>query len=243
MGNAQSNPQGCPAQPSAGKRGAQGADLLGRLRRGLPSLPSLKRPRRDPRSEIERKRVALTIAKNNLKKQQEEFDKLVPDELTQKKTREAEHEFAIYKETKLLQYQVEKKLFDQTLEQLKVALENPVREIAKKYDHKIKNTAEKLYNEYEDNKEKSLMERRRFLDADPQEGVSGIGWFQSVDQQVLIVFWVTYVLFISTFIVLLLQAYGLQYLVTKNNMIITGALTFICLVLLAHTFLSNFVSN
>lgn len=200
-------------------------------------------PPPNPRAEIERKRVELTIAKNNLKKQQEDFDKLVPDELTEKKTQEALQEFKKYKETKILQYNVEQKLFDQTLEQVRVAAESPTVEIAKKYEDKIKNTAKEIYGEYEYNREKALMERRRFLDAEPQEGVSGIGWFQSVDQQVLIVFWITYILFILTGIVLLLQAYGLQYFGTTKNMVLTGLLTFICSLFLAHKFLTYFVSN
>jgi len=228
MGAAQSNPQFNEAMKQA------------LFKRGSPQQAA---PPPDPRAEIERKRVELTIAKNNLKKQQEDFDKLVPDELTQKKTQEALQEFTKYKETKILQYEVEKKLFDQTLEQVRVAAESPTIEIAKRYEHKIKNTAKEVYGEYEYNKEKALMERRRFLDADPQEGVSGIGWFQSVDQQVLIVFWITYILFISTGIVLLLQAYGLQYLGTIKNMVTTGVLVFTCLVFFAHKFLTYFVSN
>ena len=94
MGNQASNPQF--------------AKLIQQIKPPAPPPP-------DPRAEVERKRIELTMAKNDLRKKQEEFDKIAPDELTQRKTTEANADLAKYRDTKIRQYNIELKLYDTVL--------------------------------------------------------------------------------------------------------------------------------
>ena len=221
MGNQQSN----PFQALIAQRAAQ------------PPPPAP-----DPRADIERKRVELTMSKNDTRVKQDNFDKLVPDEIQQKKTDEANSETKKYLDDKARQFNIELKLFDQTLEQLETASNSPTYAIAQKYKNEIERKHRLVANEYTLNKEKAFTNRRRFLDSDPQSGVNGIGWFQSVDEQVLAVFWLAYILFIGTALTMLLMEYG-HLLGSTKNMVITGTLAFFFLMFIAHSAIRAFATN
>lgn len=221
MGNQASNPQF--------------AQLLQQIRPPPPPPP-------DPRAEIERKRIELTMAKNDLRKKQEEFDKLAPDELTERKTAEANTDLAKYRETKIRQYNIELKLYDTVLEQLKLSIDNPSHELASRLKKVIVEKEKKISRKYNNNREEAITNRRRFLDADPQEGSGGIGWYQSVDQQVMLVFWLSYILFTITVIFLVLFEYGAA-LGSVKNMSIVGGLVFFMAMFIAHMCIKTFVSS
>jgi hypothetical protein len=212
------------------------AQLLQNIKPPAPPPP-------DPRAEVERKRIELTMARNDLRKKQEEFDKLAPDELTQRKTAEANVELARYKDTKVRQYEIELKLYDNVMEQLRVSIDNPAQELAKRYKEVIKEKENKIARRFNHNREEEITNRRRFLDADPQEGVGGIGWHQSIDQQVMLVFWFSYVLFVITGITLFMIEYGASNLGTAKNMGITGGIIFFVAMFLGHIFIKSFVTT
>jgi len=199
----------------------------------------LNPPPPDPRAEIERKRVELTMAKNDLQKKQSEFDKLVPDEVTERKTNEAKDKLNEYKNTQVHQYEIELKLYDSVLAQLKGSFGNPAQEIARRYKEDLNKKGQHISHRYQQNREQAYADRRRFIDADPQEGISGIGWFSSVDQQVLLVFWVSYSLFIGAAIAVYLINYGGN---TKNIAIIM-TIVFIVAILIAHYALKLFATD
>lgn len=221
MGNQASNPQF--------------AQLIQQIKPPAPPPP-------DPRVEVERKRIELTMAKNDLRKKQEEFDKLAPDELTQRKTADANAELAKYKDTKVRQYEIELKLYDNVLEQLRVSLENPAQELARRLQTVINEKGQKISRKFHNYREKAIANRRRFLDADPQEGVGGIGWYQSIDQQVMLVFWIAYILFITTAIGLYMLEYG-SALGSAKNMGIIGGVIFFVAIFIAHIFIKTFFTG
>jgi hypothetical protein len=222
MGNQASNPQL--------------AQLIQNIKPTAPPPP-------DPRAEVERKRIELTMARNDLRKKQEEFDKIAPDELTKRKTDEANNELAKFKNTQVRQYEIELKLYDNVMEQLRVSIDNPAQELAKRYKEVINEKEHKIARKFNNNREEAITNRRRFLDADPQEGVGGIGWYQSADQQVMLVFWVSYVLFVITAITLYMLEYGAGNLGSAKNMGITGALVFFAALFLGHIFIKTFVAS
>lgn len=222
MGNAQSNPQL--------------ANLLSKVKPPAAAAP-------DPRAEIERKRIELTMAKKDLKNKQDAFDKLVPDEVTQKKTAEANVELALYKDTKVHQYNVELKLFDNALDQLKTAAANPAQEIAERYKAALQKKGKQVSEKFHENREQAYADRRRFLDADPQEGVSGIGWYSSADEQIMLIFWFSYILFLSTGIGLYATTYGSAQLGSTKNIAIIMSIVFVGAILLAHTLIKTLALN
>jgi len=215
MGNQQSNPfQSIVAQ--AQKTAQQ------------PVIP-------DPRADIENKRIELTMSKNDTKVKQDNFDKLVPTEVQQKKSALAAEQLNKYNEETRRQFNIELKLFDQTLEQLESISNSPTIEIAKKYKEEMNKKHKRVAEEYTLNKEKAFTNRRRFLDSDPQSGVQGLGWFQTVDEQILAVFWLAYILFIGTALIMALMHFGPAFLGSEKNIAIIGVTSFFFFIFLAHS--------
>ena len=188
----------------------------------------------DTRTDIEKKRVELNMSKNDTKAKQDEFDKLVPTEAQQRIMEKATNDMNQYISSTSKLYNTQQKLFDQTLDQIDNLANSPTFVIAEKYKKEIEKKEADISNQYMINKEKAFTERRRFLDSNPQEGVSGIGWLASVDEQILAVFWLSYLLFIISSIVMFMINYGEQYLGTVKNMALTGTLVFAILVYVGH---------
>ena len=197
-------------------------------------------PAPDPRADIEKKRVELNMSKNDTKRKQDEFDKLVPTEAQQRVIDKAKADLDIYVDETNKLYSVQMKLFDQTLDQIVTLTSSPTYEIVQKYKNNLEQKQQIVSNSYMLNKEKAFTERRRFLDSDPQEGVSGIGWLSTVDEQILAVFWLSYIIFIGTGIIMVLAYYGEQYLGSLKNMAITGLITFAIFIYIGHTSIRTF---
>jgi hypothetical protein len=222
MGNQQSNPF---------------QSLIAQAQKGVPK-PVIP----DPRAEIETKRVELTMSKNDTKVKQDNFDKLVPDEVTQKKTAYANEQLNKYSEETRRQFNIEIKLFDQTLQQLESISNSPTYALAQKYKDEMKRKHERVAQEYTLNKEKAFTNRRRFLDSEPQSGVYGLGWFQTVDDQILAVFWLAYILFIGTALIMALMHFGPLFLGSIQNIAIIGTTAFFFLIFVAHASIKAFAA-
>jgi len=200
-------------------------------------------PAPDPRADIENKRVELTMSKNDTQAKQTNFDKLVPDEVTQRETTAANEQLNRYVADSQRQFNIELKLFDQTLKQLESAANSPTYAIAKKYKDEMERKHQRVAEEYTLNKEKAFTNRRRFLESDPQSGVPGVIWFQTVDDQILAVFWLSYILFIGTAIIMVLMQFGPVYLGSVKNIAITGLTIFFFLIFVAHSAIKAYATN
>ena len=162
-----------------------------------PTPPPPPPPPPDPRAVREQKRVELTMAKNDVKDKQIDYDKIAPDEASQRKINEATpvmNAFVSDKQTKL---DYELQLFNTSLNQLDALSNNASFILAQKYKKTLKKRYNDISQEYTKHKEIAFTNRRRFNDSDPQEGVNGVGWFSSVDEQVLVAFWTGYIIFVG----------------------------------------------
>lgn len=201
------------------------------------------KPVPDPRADIENKRVELTMSKNDTQAKQTNFDKLVPDEVTQRKSAAANEQLNKYVADSQRQFNIELKLFDQTLKQLESAANSPTYAIAQKYKQEMEQKHRRIAEEYTLNKEKAFTNRRRFLESDPQSGVPGVIWFQTVDDQILAIFWLSYILFIGTAIIMALMQFGPQYLGSVKNIAITGSTIFFFLIFVAHSAIKAYATT
>lgn len=197
----------------------------------------------DPAADIEKKRIELNMSKNDTKSKQDNFDKLVPSEAQQKKINDSNAKLNKYLSETERQFSIELKLFDQTLAQLEGAANSPTYAIAQKYKKEMERKHNLVANKYTLNKEKAFTNRRRFLDSDPQAGVVGFGWLQTVDDQILALFWITYVLFIGTGLLMLLLEFGPQYLGSIKNIAIVGLIAFAFLVFLADAMIKAYATD
>ena len=146
----------------------------------------------------EQKRVELTMAKNDVNDKQRQFDQVAPDEASQRKMNEATAQANTYINDKQTKFNYELKLLNQSLDQADALANSATFILAQKYNKSLDKKHINVASEFVKNKEQTFTNRRRFLDADPQEGVPGIGHFQSVDEQIMLAFWVSFVLFIGT---------------------------------------------
>jgi len=221
----------------------QSGPLINPLQQLLAAKAQQQQQVPDTRADIEKKRVELNMSKNDTKAKQSEFDKLVPSEAEQRIMDKANLELADYLNTTEKIYNTQQKLYDQTLDQIDHLANSPTLIITEKYKKEMEQKEAHLSNQYMINKEKAFTERRRFLDSNPQEGVSGIGWLASVDEQILAVFWLSYLLFIISSIVMFMINYGANYLGSVNNMVIVGIFVFSILVYVGHVSIKTFAVN
>jgi hypothetical protein len=203
---------------------------------GQPKNP----PAPDSSDEIQKARIELSMAKNDKDNKQQKLDRLVPTEAQQRLIDVANKELKEYTAKTNKLYGVEIKLFDKIYDQINALYTSPAYSIVQKYKNNIEEKQVTLSNEYMLNKEKAFTERRRFLDTQPQEGVEGIGWFSNVDEQILAVFWLAYILFLGTIITLLIMYYGVQYAGSLKNAIIGGIVSFLIMIVTGHFIIRNF---
>lgn len=180
------------------------------------------------------------MASNDKNTKQQNLDRLVPTEAQQRLIDKANNELWEYTTKTNKLYAVELKLFDKIYDQINALYTSPAYAIVQKYKNNIDQKQTQLSNEYMLNKEKAFTERRRFLDSQPQEGVEGVGWFSNVDEQILAVFWLAYILFLGTVITLLIMYYGVQYAGSIKNAIIGGIVAFLILIVTGHFMIRNF---
>jgi hypothetical protein len=203
---------------------------------GQPKNP----PAPDSSDAIQKARVELAMAKNDEHNKQQNLDRLVPTEAQQRLIDRANNDLNEYTAKTNKLYAVEIKLFDKIYDQINALYTSPAYAIVEKYKKNIEDKQVTLSNEYMLNKEKAFTERRRFLDSQPQEGVQGIGWFSNVDEQILAVFWLSYILFLGTIITILIMYYGVQYTGSLKNAIIGGIVVFLVLIVMGHFMIRNF---
>jgi hypothetical protein len=121
--------------------------------------------------------------------------------------------------------------------------------------NKLANSARTMYNTLFE-KEKTLAtlvssrqnteqlerrERRMFLDSDPQSGTGGAPGVRTMDDRVLLTFWITYGVAVIAGTILILQLYGVQLNATdmKSKVGITAVVA-LGAYALAYYFISNF---
>lgn len=191
-------------------------------------------PPPDPRIERERKRVELTMAKNDLEQKQADYNKLVPDEAQKASIKKANDDMSAYMGPKQTQFDYELRLFNLALNQVDTLSNSGSIMLAQKYRKELNNKHHKIASEYQKNKEKAFTNRRRFLDSNPQEGVPGLGWFQSIDDQVMLIFWISYVLFFGTLLTYVLSYFGAKIGSMRNAIIVWSVIMALCIVI-AHS--------
>lgn len=186
--------------------------------------------------ESERRRIELTMARNDVQTKQKEYDTLVPDEAQKRKIKEANDAMSAYLDPKAQQFDYELRLFNQSLSQVDAIANNGAFILAQKYRKDLEQKHKSVADQYMKNKEKTFTNRRRFLDANPQEGVPGFSWFQSIDDQIMAVFWICYTMFIGV-----LLAYGITYFSEKIGSARNAAILWtICISIcigIAHAFI------
>jgi hypothetical protein len=202
---------------------------------GQPKNP----PAPDSSDEIQKARVELSMASNDKNTKQQNLDRLVPTEAQQRIIDKANSELREYTTKTNKLYSVELKLFDKIYDQINALYSSPAYGIVEKYKKNIDQKQTLLSNEYMLNKEKAFTERRRFLDSQPQEGVEGVGWFSNVDEQILAVFWLAYILFLGTVLALLIMHYGVQYAGSLKNAIMGGIVVFLIFIVIGHLMIRN----
>ena len=165
-----------------------------------PPAPPAPPPPPDPRAVQEQKRVELTMAKNDVTVKQQAYDVVAPDEATQRKVAAAIAAKDLYLADIQKQFRYETRLFNQSLDQANALANSGTYELAQKYTKTLEEKRTEVEHENIKKREQTSANRRRFLDADPQSGVPGIGGFQTVDQQIMLAFWTGYTLFATAVI-------------------------------------------
>ena len=69
-------------------------------------------------------------------------------------------------------------------------------QLPQKYKHDLMLQYENLKKENQVHKEEYILYRRRFLDANPHESVLGIGPFKTLDDRLLLLFWICFCIFV-----------------------------------------------
>jgi len=176
------------------------------------------------------------MARNDAAQKQSEYEQLVPDETQKAKINQANADMTAYLTPKQMQFNYELQLFNQALSQVDALSNSATLTLAQKYRVGLKKKHESVAKEYQQNKEKAFTQRRRFLDANPQEGVPGVGWFETIDDQVLLVFWLCYTLFIGMTLSYVLSYFGSK-IGSSTYVMITGAILMIICIMVAHAFI------
>ena len=206
------------------------------FRRNDPPPPPPPPPPPDPRVIREQKRVELTMARNDAAQKQSEYEQLVPDETQKAKIKQSNDDMKAYLTPKQMQFNYELQLFNQSLSQVDALSNSATLSLAQKYRVGLKEKHESVAKQYQQNKEKAFTQRRRFLDANPQEGVPGVGWFETIDDQVMLVFWFCYTLFIGMTLSYVLAYYGAK-IGSSTTVMTVGVISMILCIMVAHAFI------
>jgi hypothetical protein len=193
----------------------------------------------DPRAAKEQKRIEITMAQNDLSQKQSEYNKLVPDEAQRAAILKAQNDMAAFIVPKQAAFDAELKVYDLTLSQLDVLSNSGTFLIAQKYKAELEKKHKWTAEQYKKNNERAFTGRRRFLDAEPQEGVPGISWFQTIDDQIMLVFWVSYILFIGSGLTFVLSYYGSKIGDAKSTAIAWISLLVLSIII-AHIFIKMY---
>lgn len=176
------------------------------------------------------------MAKNDVTIKQQAYDVVAPDEATQRKVVAATKEKDVYLADIMKQFKYETRLFNQSLDQANALANSGTFELAQKYTKSLEEKRTEVEHENIKKREQTFANRRRFLDADPQSGVPGIGGYQTVDQQIMLAFWTGYILFA---IVLIFWVIDKNIAVFGNppnmrDVIIAGVIALAIVIAVAH---------
>jgi len=173
--------------------------------------PAPAPPPPDPQAVKQQARVELTMAKNDVVDKQTAYDIVAPDEASQRKINAAVPIRDAYISEKRQQFDYEYKLFNSEMAKLDILSNNGSFHLAQKYKKSLSKKFNDVTSEYIKHKEQAFTNKRRFDDSDPQAGTPGIYWFSSVDEQVLLVFWTAYIIFIGTMLSFLIEYIRIKY--------------------------------
>jgi len=218
------------SSPFASAIAEQQKQLLSRANIPKPEV----QPVPDVNSEIAKLRIELNMAKNDVRSKQDQYDKLVPEEANERKTFEAKKLLDAYVLAKDEQFNNELKLYNVILEQVDTLANNGAVDFAKKYQKELEKKEALVYAKHAENKEKAFTHRRRFLDSDPQKPIGGFFNFQSTDSQIMLAFWISYVLMIGTISIIVIYKYG-AYLGSAKNVAILMTLAIFIMIMIAHS--------
>lgn len=218
------------SSPFASAIAEQQQQLLSRTMRPTPEV----KPAPDTNLEIAKLRIELNMAKNDVKSKQDQYDKLVPEEANARKTFEAQKLLTTYVESKDEQFNNEIKLYNVLLEQVDALANNGAIDFAKKYQKELEKKEALVYAKHAENKEKAFTNRRRFLDSDPQKPIGGFFNFQSTDSQIMLAFWISYILMIGAISIIVIYKYG-AYMGSVKNVAILMSLAIFIMIMIAHS--------
>lgn len=104
--------------------------------------------------------------------------------------------------------------------------------IAGKYKQSLIQKYSDLHEKTKTYKEEYISDRRRFLDANPHESVKGLGPFKTLDDRLILLFWICYLIFIIPSVIFMGNRLGFPFF-DKNNVTVLMAVMLI-LVLSGH---------
>jgi hypothetical protein len=215
--------------------------LIAQLPKPVPPPPP---PPPDPRVILEQRRVELNMARNDLIGKQHAYDVVAPDEASQRKINDAKAVTAVYVADIQKQFNYETRLFNQNLNQAISLSNSPTYKLAQKYTKVLEQKRIEVEHDNIKNREQAFTNRRRFLDADPQSGVPGMGGFQTVDEQIMLAFWLTYLLFAAILILYVIET-NISTFGNPPNMrdaLMTGVISYIIAIFVAHRAIRYFAT-
>jgi hypothetical protein len=188
----------------------------------------------DPQAEAEKLRIELNMAKQDVKIKQVQYDKLVPNEAISRKTEMANKEINSYTKEKNNLFNNELKVFNVMLDQVNTLANNGVIKIAKKYKDELEKRQIIINNQTKEKRETAFTNRRRMLDSEPQKPLTTFFSFESADAQVLLAFWISYILIICTICFVIVSKYG-KYFGSPKAIFMTVSIFIVVMVIIAHT--------
>lgn len=144
----------------------------------------------------EQKRIELNMARTDVSNKQKEYDDLTPAEALKRKTDQGNDEATKYIDGVRIRSNYENEINEKLFSEIDILANSPSFKLAQKYRAELTQKYDVAVAENAKFKDAFVTNRRRFLDADPQESVSGIGPFKTLDDRILLLFWTCYLLFL-----------------------------------------------
>jgi len=187
----------------------------------------------------EQKRIELNMAKTDVVKKQQEYDDLTPAEALKRKTDQGNAEATKYIEGVTVRSQYENDIYEKLFSEIDILANSPSFKLAQKYRTDLAQKYDSAVAENAKFKDAYVTNRRRFLDANPHESVSGIGPFQTLDDRILLLFWTCYLLFLIPTTYYIVSGLGSKIgTPLMQNGATAGVILSACLV--AHLSIKNF---
>ena len=166
------------------------------------------------------KKVEWNTANRNAELAKFAVDTACPEEKRQREAQEYIQSANAYVQTaridlgtKNTNYEKTKELYNRVLDVF-----NPIRQ----YISKLKNEIDSMENKVKDYDQSELAKRRKFLDEDPQSGVSGLPGLRTYDDKILLAFIIIFGIFLLSLSILALQRFGNQLPMQQKIGLVTG---------------------